>query len=329
MNNILKIIIAGIFILLSEFCFSQGSRKFIGRLVFLEGGNQSVNNVSVRLVNQGAGTTGSDGVFTIAINNTDEDVTLQLVNSEWGILYPIGGIIHVPKNPDMVSDFIIGASTKDLLIKAIANSNNEMKSRLTQLGVKQDGIEQALATFLAEVQKMSDIKMEDLNKQIDLSSKREEFYPILSSSINSYINEAKDLKDAFKFTARHAFDDPQALQVLSDAIASYNIVFEDLNKQHSGYEKKVFDLWGSEAKESEVRELFDYALGELHSVSIFTLNLNVRDINEYFRGNSKGAKKNASKDTIIREIEFSVLQLERRLEILDSRAHVVLSKLAK
>lgn len=329
MKNIIKTTAICVLILITEFGFSQGTRKFIGRLVFLEGGNQSVNNVSVRLVNQGPGTTGTDGVFTIAISNTVGDVTLQLVNSEWEIIYPIGGIMHVPNDPELVSDFIIGASTKDLLIKAIASSNNEMKSRLTQLGVKQDGIEQTLSTFLAEVQRMSDIKMEDLKKQIDLSSKRDEFYPVLASTVNGYINEAKDLKDAFKFTARHAFDDPQALQVLSDAIASYNLVFEDLNKVHAGYEKKVFDLWGSEAKESDVRELFAYALGELHSVNIFTLNLSVNNINEYFRGNSKGVKKKETKEFIIHDIESSVFQLERRLEILDNRAQVVLSQLAK
>lgn len=329
MNSLLRFFFIVLFIVLSNFAFSQGVRKFIGRLVFLEGGNQSISNVPVILVNQGAGRTGTDGIFEISINNSVGEVTLELDKSELKILYPIGGKTGVPKNPDMVINFIVGASTRDILTKAIANSNNEIKSRLTELGVKQDGIEQTLASFLTEIQRMSDIKMEDLTKQIDLSSKREEFYPLLASSINDYINEAKDLKDAFKFTARHAFGDPQALQVLSDVIASYNVIFEDLNKQHSGYEKKIFDLWGSEAKENEVRELFEYALGELHSANIFTLNLKVRDINEYFRGTSKGAKKNASKEAIMREIESSVLQLERRLEILDNRAQVVLSKLAK
>lgn len=329
MKHIFKIATLSVFLFISLFCFSQGSRKFVGRLVFLEGGNQSVENVSVRLLNQGVGTTGTDGVFTIAISNTVGDVTLQLVKSNWEIIYPIGGIMHVPNNPELISDFIIGASTKDLLVKAIANSNTELKTQLTQLGIDQDGIAQTLASFLDEVQKMSDIKMEDLTKQIDLSGKREDFYPVLASSVNGYINEAKDLKDAFKFTARHAFDDPQALQVLNDAIASYNVVFEDINKQHGGYEKKVFDLWGSEAKENEVRELFAYAMGELHSVNIFTLNLNVRDINEYFRGNIKAAKKKETKEMLIREIESSVLKLERRLEILDNRAQVVLSKLSK
>ena len=329
MSCFLNIYLISLLILASDFSFSQEERNFTGRLVFLEGGHQSVNNVSVRLVNQGRGVTGTDGIFVIAINNTVGEVTLELVESEWNIIYPIDGKIGVPRDPNAITNFIIGASPKDILTKAVAKSNNEIKNRLIQLGVKQDGIEQTLTAFINEIQKMSDIKTEDLTDQIDLASKREQFYPDLASAINSYINEAKDLKDAFKFTARHAFDDPQALQVLTDAINSYNVVFEDLNKQHRGYEKRVYDLWQSESKGSEVRELFNYALGELHSANIFTLNLRVRDIDEYFRGHIKGAKKKALKEVVIRDIESSVLQLERRLETLDNRAQILLSTLAK
>ena len=158
-------------------------------------------------------------------------------------------------------------------------------------------------------------------------AERDTFYPILASAINNYINEAKDVKDAFKFVARNAFEDPQALQVLTDAINSYNLAYENLNMNYSGYERTVNELWQSESKTTEVRDLFSYALGELHSANIFTLNLKVRDINSYFRGQVTGSKK-AFKESIIREIEAATLQLERRLEELDNRAHIVLSKLA-
>lgn len=329
MNFLNRLYFLCLFVSLSLFGYGQGVRNFIGRLVFIEGGDKSVGFVSVRLVNQGRSTTGTDGIFQMSINNMISEVTLELVDSKWEILYPIGGKIGVPNNPNTVTNFIIGASPKIILAQAIAHSNNEIKDRLTLLGVKQDGIDQTLTAFLNEIQKMSDIKMEDLTNQIDLARRREQFYPILSSSIDNYINEAKDLKDAFKFTARHAFEDPQALQVLIDAINSYNVVFEDINRMHSGYEKMVYDLWQSEAKEGEVRELFDYALGELHSANIFTLNLKVRDINDYFRGNIKGAKKKEFKEVVVHEIESSELQLERRLEVLDNRAQIVLSKLAK
>lgn len=314
-------------LVLGHRCFTQGERKFIGRLVMLDGSQKALNNLPVRIVDQGQGVTGTDGKFEIAIKGDVREVTVELVSSDWKIIYPTGGKALVPVDENKSTEFIVGDSPKDVLTKAVAKSNNEIKERLSKLGVKQDAIEQTLTAFRNEIQQMSDIKLSDLRDQIDLDAKRTEFYPVLASAINDYINEAKDIKDAFKFTSQHAFDDNQALQVLVGAVESYNVAFEEINKKHAGYEKTVLDLWQSEAKAGEVRELFNYALGELHSANIFTLNLKIKDINDYNRGHYKGSKK-AFKETITREIETTELQLERRLDELNKRAQVVLSKLA-
>jgi Mg2+ and Co2+ transporter CorA len=321
----------GIWVLVFVFAFyfsnGQETRKFTGKLASFEGGHENIANIPVRLVNQGTGVTGTDGIFTIAISENISEVTLELANSDLDIIYPADGRTNVPKDEHAIVEFIVGDSPLDILTRAVAKSNNEIRNRLMNMGVKQDGIEETLKAFLEEIQRMSDIKIENLTNEIDLANKREQFYPELASSLNHFINEAKDLKDAFKFTARFAFDDPHALLLLTDAVESYNEVFEHLNKNHSAYEKQVLDYWQSEVKASEVRELFNYALGELHSANIFTLNLKVRDINEYFRGNVKGSKK-MFRQRIINEIEKEQLQLERRLEELDNRAQVVLTKLA-
>ncbi|HTI94302.1 MAG TPA: hypothetical protein VL727_27095 [Puia sp.] len=308
----------------------QGVRKFKGRLKILDGNKQQVINISVRLVDLGPGVTGSDGVFEIAINDNVRSVKLELVNSKWDIIYPIGGEIGVPQDPNLVTDFIIGDSPKELLTQAVAQLSNQLSKQLNALqaeqGIAQKGAEQAFAAILAEIQKKTDIKTEDLNNARDLDSKKDDFYRVLSAAINNYTNEAKDLKDAFKFSARHAFDDPQALMILTDAVNSYNEAFQDVNKKHNDYERTVNDLWKSDAKTIEIREFFNYALGELHSSNIFVLNLKIRDINDYNRGSYPGSKK-GFKELVLRDIETSILQLERRLQELDTRAQLVLSKL--
>lgn len=328
MLQIYKYLLLAVFTFLLNKGYAQKAAIFKGRLMSLNGNTDIVQNVSVRLVNQGRGTTGKDGIFTIPISDSLREVTIELVDSKYNIIYPLGGRALIQKDLNTPLEFYIGESTKDILTKAIARSNNEIKSKLTQLGLKQDGIEAILNEFRSDIQTMTSIKVEDLRNEIEVENKKKEFYPKLSSSIMDYINEAKDLKDAFKFVAKHAFEDPQALQLLTDAINSYNIVFEKLNKEHKGYEIRVQELWQSEAKASEVRELFNYALGELHSANIFTLNLKLRDINEYFRGNIKGSNKKAAKEIIIREIESAELQLDRRLDELDNRTQVVLSDLS-
>ena len=112
-----------------------------------------------------------------------------------------------------------------------------------------------------------------------------------------------------------------------NSVNSYNAAFEEINKQYSGYEKMVGDLW-NESTATEVREFFKYALGELHSANIFTLNLKINDINDYNRGNLSNSKKKVLKEAITREIDTEVFQLERRLQELDNRSQVILSKLA-
>lgn len=328
MKNHLGYLFLVFFILSSNVCVSQNTRKFTGKLVSFDGNDSILANVSVRLVNQGPGKTGTDGIFVISINNNVEEITLELVQSNLTVVYPAGGRINVPKNQNAVVEFVVGDSPKEILTKAVARSNNEIKDRLSKLGIKQDGIEETLNAFLVEIQKMSDIKRADINSQIDLASKREVFYPELASTINNYINEAKDLKDAFKFNARHAFDDAIALQLLTESIKNYNAAFEELNRKHAGYEKNVTDYWQSNIKSNEVKELFNYALGEIHSANIFTLNLKVDEINDLNRRNLKESKKKFLEEIILRDIASSQLQLERRLEELNNRAQVVLSQLA-
>lgn len=304
-----------------------GQNKFKGRLVLFEDKKKPLINTAVRLVNEGEGVTGTDGIFTIAIHDTTVYVTLELVRSAMSIIYPAGGQAKLLKNSNDVVEFYVGESTKDILTRAVAKSNNEIKNRLTAMGVKQNGIEQSLVAFRDEVQKMANIKLDDLKDQIAISSKKEDFYPQFASAIKNYTNEAKDLKDAFKFSARHSFDDSQALQVLNQAVNNYSAAFEEINRKYSGYEKMVLDLW-NEAKATEVKEFFNYALGELHSANIYTLNLRIKDINNYNSSSISNSKKKLFKEIIIRDIETQVFQLERRLQELDNRGQVILSKLA-
>lgn len=318
-------------LLIMQFSFAglcqNKQNKFKGKLVLFDGQKKPMINTPVRLVNEGDGATGTDGIFTIAIHDTTASVTLELVKNKMSVIYPAGGIAKVLRNSNEVVEFYVGESTKDILTRAVAESNNEIEKTLTAMGVKQDGIEQTLKAFRDEIQKMANIKVDDLKDQIELASKKENFYPLFASAINNYTNEAKDLKDAFKFSARHSFDDPQALQLLNNSVNSYSAAFEEINRKHSGYEKMVLDLW-NEAKATEVKEFFNYAMGELHSANIYTLNLKIKDINDYNSGSMSNSKKKMFKEMISRDIDTQVFQLERRLQELDNRAQVILSKLA-
>jgi hypothetical protein len=318
-----------VLILLSHWHFShaQQTRAFKGRIMILDGSKKDLFNLSVRLVGHGKSYTGSDGIFVIPIKADVGSVTLQLVESRFDIMYPVNGTIGVPQDTAVITDFIIGPSINDLIARAVGQMGNQYKDIMNQEKVNEKVIKQAMENILTEVQKKTGINTEVMDDQMELNRKRKEFYYVLSAAINDYTNEAKDIKDAFKFISRHAFEDAQALQVLTDAINRYNVAYQELNKNHNSYEKTVGDLWGSDTKTIEVRDLFSYALGELHSESIFVLNLKIRDINGYNLGQFSGSRR-SFKERILHEIESSLLVLERRLQILDTRSQVFLSRMA-
>lgn len=311
----------------SIICFSQQTQTFKGRLVHINGIDSLVKNIQVRLIDLGTGTSGTDGVFMIGIPKDTNEIILELVDNESTIIYPRGGKVSVPKNSDFLIEFIIGESTMNILTKAIARSNNEIKSNLEQIGISQGDIEETLHAFRSDIQALTDIKISDLKKEIDLEDRQSLFYQEMSKTLLNYINEAKDIKDAFRFVSRLAFEDQEALLLLTQEVKNYNVAYETLNKEHSSYELEIQKLWQSERRTSEAREVFNYALGELHSSNIFVLNLKLEDINEYFHGDYKKSEKEAIKKAILRDVDQTEFQLDRRLDELDKRAQILLANL--
>jgi uncharacterized protein YueI len=311
----------------SSICLSQQTQTFRGRLIHINGVDSLVKSVQVRLLDLGAGTSGTDGIFSVAIPTDVNEVTVELVDGNSTIIYPRGGKTSVPRDPNTISEFIVGEPTMSILTRAIAKSNNEIKSNLEQIGISQGAIEETLVAFRNDIQALTDIKISDLKKEIELEDRQSLFYQEMSTTLLNYINEAKDIKDAFKFVSRHAFEDQQALILLSDAVNNYNSAFEEMNKKHSTYELEIQNLWQSESRTSEAREVFNYALGELHSSNIFVLNLALEDINRYFRGDIRTSEKRKIKEDILKEIDRTELQLDRRLAELDKRAQIFLANL--
>ena len=316
-------------ILLAADVFGQGTRTFKGRLISLTGDNNMVKRVPIRIVGVNSGLTTDDGSFTIAISDKISELTLSLdSNTKNSIVSPVGGKVNVPANPGAITDFYVGEAPEALLRKAIAKSSSDIKQSLEKLGIKQDGIDQTLSAFMLQIQQMTNIKITDLRNELEIENQRRAFYPSFSAMMMNYINEAKDIKDAFKFTANHAFEDPLALKVLNQAIENYNAAYEKLNNSRRNDEKTVMDLWEGSDKVSEVRELFNFALGTVHAENIYVLNTKGNDINDYNRGEYHKMKKNAFKASVVREIEFLIFKLEKVLSELDNRSQIVLSRLA-
>lgn len=156
---------------------------------------------------------------------------------------------------------------------------------------------------------------------------KDDAYPVISSTITDYINEAKDLKDAFQFLGIQATESRQAMAKLTDALEQYNRAFEKLNKERLTYEKYVAIFWKRDVLTLEFKNLMDYALGDLHSVNILTLNQKLSTINDI--ANARIKRAGEAKKELAKDISEEVPRLDKRLQELERRTNRILYDLGQ
>lgn len=156
---------------------------------------------------------------------------------------------------------------------------------------------------------------------------KDDAYAAISASLTDYINEARDFKDAFEAFGLQATGSRQALGKLTDATDQYNRAFEKLNKERLTYEKYVSGFWKDDVQAYEFKAVMDYALGDLHSVNILTLNQKIGVINDIANGKVK--RPGEQKKVLEKDIREEVLELNMRLQELERRANRIMYKLSQ
>lgn len=164
------------------------------------------------------------------------------------------------------------------------------------------------------------------NRNVSVTNK-DEAYPLMSTTLTDYINEAKDFKDAFGLLGVQATESRQALAKLTDAMEQYNRAFEKLNKERLTYEKYVSAFWKNDVQTLEFKSLMDYAIGDLHGVNILTLNQKITTINDIAQGRVK--RPGEVKKELAKDISEEVLRLDKRLQELERRTNRILYELSQ
>ena len=124
-----------------------------------------------------------------------------------------------------------------------------------------------------------------------------------------------------------ATESRQALAKLTDALEQYNRAFEKLNKERLTYEKYVDAFWERDVLTLEFKNLMDYALGDLHSVNILTLNQKISVINDLVNARIKRAGE--VKRELAKDISEEVPRLDKRLQELERRTNRILYDLGQ
>jgi len=151
----------------------------------------------------------------------------------------------------------------------------------------------------------------------------------ISAALGSFIIKANDLVTLFRGMNEQNLEDNLTLRKMTDGVIQYNAAFKTLNNNRMGYEKQVLVYWKNEALYNDVRYLFDYALGELHSVNVLELNDALYTINDINRGKISGRKnEREAKEKVLSSITQNTNQHDKRIEELERRANRILYTLS-
>lgn len=191
------------------------------------------------------------------------------------IKFPPNAVVNLPRNPATAIDIIvakpkritagpIGATPADLarLQKA---QERYIRSQDALLMKKLEAFNGRLYDSLAVLMQRSHV-----DKRKNMSG-RLEFLPQITNTLHHFLNEAKDLNDAFVVMQR-SLQIKEAYEQLAAAIYSYNEIFELINANRSGYEQAIATYWDSKELALKYSNLTEYTLEEIHKPYILEIN---------------------------------------------------------
>jgi hypothetical protein len=297
---------------------------FRGRLVHVDG--LSTANVTVGFGAFGSTAVRGNGQFETALPADTRSVTIEILDRDWAVLYPRSGQVSILADPQAVIEIVVGESVEAATLRLFAERHEKLAAGLEEVGAEQDEIRDILQSFVDEVTERLDVNADSLAAEIESERQRLAHYPALSETVSAYVLAARDFNLAFTHYGHAAFDDQAAYMVIYSAIDSYNQAFQKLNNERMAFEYQVAAYWESEELRSDLRALFDFALGEIHDIRILPLNETVATMREAAYGSNRDrAAISAARERIARTVE----ELDLRLPELERRAERVLGYLSR
>lgn len=185
------------------------------------------------------------------------------------------------------------------------------------------------ALVLAHAKAVSSEAGHELTTLKTEEEKKSATYAEMSAALGAFIIDVKDLVSAFQLMNENVYEDNLALRKMTDAVIKYNNSFNRLNSGRMLVEKQVNMYWKNEALYNDVRYLFDYALGELHSANVLELNNSLNLINDINLGKIQGRKNEKdAKERVLISINQNTNQLDKRIQELERRANRILYTLS-
>ena len=224
-------------------------------------------------------TTDPQGVIDLKISPTISYVNIGSPDAKvYEIKYPLEGKAVLPKDPSVFVDIFVSKPSPD-----------ELKMVTAQIMSSQATLQSNILKRLDADSKKGYDQIVGLlqSKNLDdtvLARGRLQFFPLISSALNNYLNEARNFNDAFLMLSS-ALNNKQSYDQLSKAIYDYNAIFDLLNANKSAYEQAIATYWNSKELSLKFSSVVDNAIENFHRPYI--LEINYTYINRIYQANAE------------------------------------------
>lgn len=250
---------------------------------------------------------------------------------KYRIKYPVNMQIVLPKSESLVIDIFIERPYKPSSAVKAATAEDIRKVQQTieryqrsNDAVLTKSIQQSVSRLYDSIEAL--IGEKSANKE-ELKKGRLQFMPVISQALNHYLNEAKDLADAFNALAV-SLNKPEAYDQFATAVYSYNEIFELINANKSTYEQAIEHYWESRELSLKFSNLVEYALEEVHKPYILEINTVFTGKIYEFTGETNVSKRKKIGTVLKDDMILHADALRRRLNSLGERIAALNTRLS-
>lgn len=245
----------------------------LGRVVDLSGA--PVRDVRLRIVGHGEPEIFDSGEFQLQLSGRPPQVQVELMGSALEVIYPLDGVLAVPADTTVRVPIVVGESEREYINGLLADRFVRLEATLEQNGVGYDAALDSLGEGMRRVLELLELRESDLRASIERRRRQADVTPELLSTIDAYVLEIKDLRDAFRLVASLAAENAGAVDALRLAVQEYNAAFEALNNRRNAFQAEIGALWEGPEAEGLARDLADVyteAVEEIHKGYVLPLN---------------------------------------------------------
>lgn len=332
MNKTIFILLFGL--LITAYSFSQD--KYYFRASFLLSGNQLKSADAITLLVNGTPVrTGTDGSFEVYVLSGKQEIRVESPDERSFIIVG-SGALTLPQDKNVFTPvYLRKASDMEL-------ANRSLTRALKQMGIQHNQLEELKKTNSAQYQFINSkidslivltsqqyqVSAGNLRSMQELMAGRDKTFPVITSTLQFYLNEAFDIRDAFSRLLTTGMKTKRGFFLLDSTMQVYNAAYNDLNSNYINHENNIKSYWQNNELSMLYVNTVDYALNNVHRSEILLLNTTlIPKANKYLLSSNK-----KEKEKIYRQVEEELERIQpiltHHLNILNDKVRALQLRLA-